>query len=328
MITPKPLVSIVTPAYNAESFLVECIESVLAQTYRNWEYLIVNNCSEDSTLDIIKEYAKKDKRIRLFNNKKLLTALQNHNYIIHQISSESKYCKVLHADDWIFSEYLEKMVYLAENNDAVGIVSSYRLVGTKVEATGLPYSQSVFPGKEIARDNLLDGPYTFGTPSTLLIRSDIVREKENCYNENHSGADTELCLEILQNNDFGFIHQVLSFTRVHDDSIGSLSQKFNTTKPNFLYSFTKFGPVYLNTGEYEERLSILLKGYYKFLGEQCFYFKGVKFWNYHKESFRNLGFSFSLLRVIKEGVFFVLKTMMNPEKVAISLLRILPRKRK
>ena len=61
----EPLVSVVTPVYNGADFLEECIESVLKQTYGNFEYLIVNNCSKDRTLDIALSYAQKDSRIRV-----------------------------------------------------------------------------------------------------------------------------------------------------------------------------------------------------------------------------------------------------------------------
>ena len=53
----QPLVSVITPVYNGEEFLPECIESVLAQTYQNWDYTIVNNRSTDRTLEIAKSYA-------------------------------------------------------------------------------------------------------------------------------------------------------------------------------------------------------------------------------------------------------------------------------
>src|SRR5690242_20501129 len=55
----KPFVSVLTPVYNGEAYLAECIESVLAQTYPNFEYIIVNNCSKDRTLEIAQSYAKK-----------------------------------------------------------------------------------------------------------------------------------------------------------------------------------------------------------------------------------------------------------------------------
>ena len=56
----QPLVSVLTPVYNGEDFLEECIESVLSQTYQNWEYLIVNNCSKDRTLEIALKYREKE----------------------------------------------------------------------------------------------------------------------------------------------------------------------------------------------------------------------------------------------------------------------------
>ena len=75
----KPLVSVVTPVYNGAAYLRECIESVLRQTYSNWEYIIVNNCSTDATQEIVEEYAKKDSRIRVHNNDVFLAIIANHN---------------------------------------------------------------------------------------------------------------------------------------------------------------------------------------------------------------------------------------------------------
>ena len=68
----QPLVSILTPVYNGADYLAECIESVLQQTYQNYEYIIVNNCSTDGTLQIALDYALKDKRIRVLNNEKFV----------------------------------------------------------------------------------------------------------------------------------------------------------------------------------------------------------------------------------------------------------------
>src|SRR5688572_27923951 len=96
----QPLVSVLTPVYNGEKYLAECIESVLAQTYDNWEYVIVNNCSTDRTFEIAQQYANKDKRIRIHNNSTFVGCDTNGNIAFRQISAESKYCKVVHADDW------------------------------------------------------------------------------------------------------------------------------------------------------------------------------------------------------------------------------------
>src|SRR5262245_9335007 len=110
----QPPVSVLTPVYNGENYLAECIESVLAQSYQNWEYIIVNNCSTDRSLEIAQSYAQKDARICIRNNRTLVGVSENHNIAVGQISPASKYCKVVHADDWLFPECIMEMVKVAE----------------------------------------------------------------------------------------------------------------------------------------------------------------------------------------------------------------------
>src|SRR5580704_16465967 len=118
----EPLVSIVTPVYNEAEFLPECIESVFAQTYQNWDYTIVDNCSTDGSADIARRYAAKDRRIRIWTNREFLRAIPNHNVALRQISPTAEYCKVVLGDDWMFPECLERMVSVAEEHTSVGIV--------------------------------------------------------------------------------------------------------------------------------------------------------------------------------------------------------------
>ena len=120
----EPLVSIITPVYNGELYISECIDSVLRQTYTNFEYIIVNNCSTDRTLEIAKKYAKKDKRIRIHDNDDFVDVITNHNNAFKKISNKSQYCKVVSADDYIFEDCIEKMVALAEENPSVGLIGS------------------------------------------------------------------------------------------------------------------------------------------------------------------------------------------------------------
>src|SRR5438046_10664249 len=96
--TDQPLVSILTPVYNGEAYLRECIESVLRQTYRNWEYIIVNNRSEDATLAIAEEYARRDPRIRIHTNSEFVSSLANNNIALPQLSHANSLCKLLHTD--------------------------------------------------------------------------------------------------------------------------------------------------------------------------------------------------------------------------------------
>src|SRR5437868_7080832 len=114
--TSNPLVSVVTPVYNGEEHLAECIESVLAQSYPHWEYIIVDNCSKDRTVAIAEGYAAKDSRIRIHGNTGFLRIISNHNNALRQISASSKYSKIVFADDWLYPECLDRMVALVENN--------------------------------------------------------------------------------------------------------------------------------------------------------------------------------------------------------------------
>src|SRR5574337_256675 len=143
----NPLVSVVTPVYNGEPYLRECIESVLSQTYANWDYTIVNNCSTDRTVEIAQEYAIKDSRIRIRNNETFVPVIANYNNALRQISPQSQYCKVVAADDWLFPECLEKMVRLAQKHPSVIIVGAYGygFSGEKVVWDGLPLASTVVP---------------------------------------------------------------------------------------------------------------------------------------------------------------------------------------
>ena len=259
--TNQSLVSVVTPVYNGADYIAECIESVLAQTYENWEHVIVENCSTDGTLEILRSYEARDPRIRVVTPGVFVGQVENQNRAMQAASPESKYNKVLHADDWMFPECLERMVALAEEHPSVGIVSAYRLEETRVTLTGLPVSISVLSGREICRSTLLSGPYPylFGSPSSLLIRSDLVRSRDPFYNvENLYGNDVEACLETLRSSDFGFLHQVLTFTRRHEGTVFWNYDRLGGNLPEQIKLVMKYAPVYLEEREYQRKLAGLL----------------------------------------------------------------------
>src|SRR5258708_13357028 len=93
----EPLVSIVTPVYNGEQYLSECIESVLSQTYTHWDYVIVNNCSTDRTPDIAREYAARDARIRIHSNETFLRVIENYNIAGRHASIPPQHHTALHT---------------------------------------------------------------------------------------------------------------------------------------------------------------------------------------------------------------------------------------
>jgi glycosyltransferase involved in cell wall biosynthesis len=102
----QPLISVVTPFHNTAPYLAQCIESVLAQSYSNFEYLLVDNCSTDGSGEIADTYAHRDSRVRLIRRSQLLSQVQNYNQALAEISEASEYCKIVQADDFIFPDCL------------------------------------------------------------------------------------------------------------------------------------------------------------------------------------------------------------------------------
>ena len=108
-------VSIVTPAYNAERFIHEAIESVINQTYSNWEMIIVDDCSTDETTDIVKNYQQKDDRIKLIElEENSGSAVARNTAMDH---ATGRYLAFLDSDDLWTPEKLDKQLKFMVDND-------------------------------------------------------------------------------------------------------------------------------------------------------------------------------------------------------------------
>lgn len=307
-----PLVTVLTPAYNEAKYLAQCIESVLAQTYQNWEYVIVDNCSKDSTLEVARGYAQRDSRIRVIHNETLLPQAKNFNFTVQQLSPASKYCKIVQGDDSIFPQCLAEMVALAEANPSVGIVSSYRLDGEKVKGDGLPFSKAVFAGRDVCRRQLTSSMFVFGTPSTVMFRSEILRSRTPFFNEACLHFDTEACYEFLEKWELGFVHQVLSFSRTENISITSSLQKFNPDLIDYLITLKKFGPIYLTQEEFADRFGHMEECYYQFLGRAAFKNRDQTFWKYQRDGLKVAGCELNRTKVAKHMLWVALDWVGNP----------------
>lgn len=285
----SPSVSIVTPVYNGGRFLEECIDSVLVQDYGDWEYIIVNNCSTDDTLDIARSYAERDRRIRMICNTSFVPVGENHNIAFRSISPNSQYCKVVSADDVIYPACVRKMMEFARLHPSVGIVGSYQQSGARVKWQGLPRDVSVLSGRDACRLGLQQGVHVFGNPTSTLYRSDLLRMTKAFFPHGEAHADTSACYRGLQHCDFGFLHEVLSVERVHPGQLSAEVDKMSAGDIAYLETLLKYGPLYLTEEELVTRKAELLEAYYRFLGGCCLKLKSRKFWKFQSSRMRELG---------------------------------------
>jgi teichuronic acid biosynthesis glycosyltransferase TuaG len=123
------LVSVITPAYNCAEYIEECIESVLNQTYQNWEMLIVNDKSTDNTQSIVESYAKKDSRIKLFNQEKNAGAAAARNKALEL--SQGRFVAFLDSDDAWRPNKLERQLEFMLENKYGFTFTSYEIMSVK-----------------------------------------------------------------------------------------------------------------------------------------------------------------------------------------------------
>jgi len=125
MSTSESLVCIGVPVYNGEKFLKNALDSLLSQTFTNFNLIISDNSSTDSTQSICQEYAQKDKRIQYYRQTKNMGIVSNHKFILNK--AKSKYFVWAAADDLWNNTFLEKNVKILENNkNFIGSISEIK----------------------------------------------------------------------------------------------------------------------------------------------------------------------------------------------------------
>jgi glycosyltransferase involved in cell wall biosynthesis len=320
--TSRPRVSVLTPFYNTADYLAECIESVLAQTLGDFEYVLVDNCSTDGSAQVAAAYAARDPRVRLVHNETFLTQIQNYNRALTLASAQSRYVKIVQADDTIFPACLAEMVALAEAHPDVAIVSAYRFFGRQVQpGDGLAHTRPVMSGREACRLSLIQDVYTFGSPTTVLYRADLVRARQPFYPEVEHFADALVAFEILRDHDFGFVPQILSFSREDDASLWGSVHSFD---PNILARIVQlrgYGPVYLSPQEYARVAARRESAYRRFLGEALLRGMPPAFWEFHRRGLAMVGGDLDRPRIIASAAAVAGDLLLQPKRVASALLR-------
>ena len=258
----------VTPVHDGEEHLAECVQSVVSQSYANWEYVVHDNCSSDRTAEIVDVFARKDTRVRYLRHDEYVDVIASYNRAVRATHPESRFCKVVGADDWLYPECLEEMVSVAVSNPSVGVVSGYRLNGEWLDFGGLPYGRQLVAGREIVGQSLLWRIAVLGSPTSVLLRSDLVRSREPFYDQSFRHADTEAAYWALMRSDFGFVPRLLTFTRRPPVGETPTSKRLNSEPPEEVRMLIRYGPGLLTETEYRQQLRRLLRSYVRWHLEQ------------------------------------------------------------
>ena len=299
MTARAPFVSIVTPFYNTAAYLDSCIESVVAQTWPRFEYLLVNNRSSDGSAEIARKWAARDPRIRVIDQPAFLGQVENYNSALTHISAESEYVKIVQADDRLYPECVERMVAVGELDRDVVIVASYYLYRDLVLFQGIPAEQPVRPGRDICRWQLVSRHFFMGNPTTLMYRADAVRSRVPFFEPGRFHEDGEVCFDLLKTGRFGFVPQVLSFVRTdnEDASITGARRDYEWL-PSMRYTMVRrFGPSFLAPAEYRAIEATVTREYWWRLVRAALRFRGPAYFAFHRERLAEVGerLSFALL---------------------------------
>ena len=203
----NPLISVIMPVYNREKYIGEAIESVLSQTYKNWELIIIDDGSTDTTYKIISEYANKDSRIKIFKNNINLGISPSRNKGL--MFAKGKYIGILDSDDIILPETLEKC--LPYFNDKIKLIYT-NYVDIDTEYNILRHN----PAQPFNRNDILT--YTMWRPFGMYDKSCALS-----ISGYDMGAkiceDGEFMLRFGQEFDMYHLNEFLYVRRIHDTNI-------------------------------------------------------------------------------------------------------------
>jgi len=201
------------PVYNAEVYLQEAIESILNQTFKDFEFIIIDGYSTDNSYEIIKKYAKIDGRIVAIRTDENLKLIETLNMAIR--IAKGKYIARMDADDISLSNRLQKQFDYMENNSEIGISGgTMQIIDTKGKVIG---KRKYHLNDEHIRKNIfLYSPFSH---PLIIIRKEIL-DKTGCYDPEYSHAeDYELYFRIGKYAKFGNLEDILLKYRVHKKSV-------------------------------------------------------------------------------------------------------------
>ncbi len=213
-------ISVCIPLYNAEKFIAKTIESVLAQTRRDFELLVIDDGSTDSSVEIVESY--KDARIRLLKNE---TNLGMHGSMDRCIrEAKGKYVLILCNDDLITSDCLQEKAAILENYQNVNLVfSASEIINEKgnVIMKRSPFKKTqCFEGKQLAKKSF-ETKNIFAEPSNVMMRREAALQVGGFDKRIKYSIDWEYWLRICSTGDAFYINKSLSQFRISEQSMTS-----------------------------------------------------------------------------------------------------------
>lgn len=187
------LVSVIMPVYNNKNYVGEAIESVLRQTYKNFECIIVDDSSTDGSWEIIKKYVKKDKRVKAYRNKINLKIVKTRNKGFGFASKKAKYFAIMDSDDVCLPDRLKKEVEFLEKHQDYGLVGSHNII---IDEKGKEKGMRKYPTSWNDIRKVLTLYDAIAQP-VAMIRAKVLREDIGFYNERYTRCqDYDLWLRI------------------------------------------------------------------------------------------------------------------------------------
>lgn len=208
-------VSIIMPNYNCENFIGETIKSVLNQTYENWELLIVDDCSTDNSVEIIKSFCDIDNRIKLFVNEQNSGAASSRNWALREASG--KWIAFLDSDDiWLPEKLLKQLKFMNDN----GYKFSYTAY-EQIDEQFKPLKIKVLGPKKLTKKKMFNYCY----PGCLTVMYDcedtgIIQIPDEISNGEN---DYALWLKVVKIHECYYLQDILSLYRVRGDSLSHKS---------------------------------------------------------------------------------------------------------
>lgn len=217
----KPLVSIMIPNYNHSKYLDECIRSAQNQTYENIEIVILDNSSEDNSVQVSAKYAGKKTRVcrNSFN-------ILNTTYKVLDCLTSGKYKMLLCADDFLHPTFIEKAVDIMERYPNVGYVHGERDFiteeGKVIELEPFFNCSFIAPGKEVMPIYMVT---TIAHPSQGIFREEVFHRCGGYDMEvDHMNADRMLWYYLSYESDYAYIRDKMSYIRIGNQTETIITQ--------------------------------------------------------------------------------------------------------